>query len=205
MKGVYKIDFGTNKFYVGSSIDIRKRKLNHLSQMKRGTSNCKLLQKAFNKYGLDKFNFTIIELTENIRGREMFWINKTDSVNNGYNIALDTSIPMLGRKHSKETKKLMSEKAKGNKGRFGQKLSPEHLINLSKAKIGVLTGRSFNVGAANAGAKLTGNQAQEILDAKGKFSQVKLAKLYNVSQTTIWKIHNRIKWKQLKGNLCQQS
>jgi group I intron endonuclease len=46
------------------------------------------LQNAYNKYGADNFEFDVIELVEidNLYSREIYYIEKFNSVDNGYNI-----------------------------------------------------------------------------------------------------------------------
>lgn len=51
----------TNKFYVGHSIDINKRFNAHKSYLKRGIHYCVYLQRSWNKYGEDNFEFIIIK------------------------------------------------------------------------------------------------------------------------------------------------
>lgn len=60
--GVYIIkNKVTNKFYVGHSIDINKRFNAHKSYLKRGIHHCIYLQRSWNKYGEDSFEFIIIK------------------------------------------------------------------------------------------------------------------------------------------------
>lgn len=86
MKGIYIIKNKiNNKFYIGSCKDFRKRKNNHLSNLRRNKHHCQKLQRAFNKYGEDNFEFKLIEeLTENTLLREQYWINL---LNPNYNCA----------------------------------------------------------------------------------------------------------------------
>ena len=74
-----------NKRYIGQSIDIERRKKQHIASI--GQYNTKLSQ-ALLKYGLDNFEFTVLEETtiDNLNAREQYWIHYYDSINNGYNI-----------------------------------------------------------------------------------------------------------------------
>lgn len=200
--GVYRISFGVGKYYVGSSVNLKNRELEHKRRLNKGNSNCVGLQMAYNKYGKEAFVFEVIEYCteEVLRDREMYWIEYYNSVEDGYNIARDTSIPMLGRKHSEKTKKLMSKKAMGNKGRRGQKLTAEHIEMMRIDRVGKSVGIPKNVGERNAGCKITKEQAVEIYSKKGVVSQSKLAEEYGISQTAVWKIHNKIKWKEIHKN-----
>lgn len=70
--GVYKItNTITDEFYVGASKDIGRRWDEHVRP-----SHCGLLQKYFQKYGLENFQFQILEITsrENLAEREKYWI-----------------------------------------------------------------------------------------------------------------------------------
>lgn len=49
-----------NKFYVGHSIDISKRFLAHKSYLNRGLHHSTYLQRAWDKYGAENFEFGII-------------------------------------------------------------------------------------------------------------------------------------------------
>lgn len=51
------------------------------------------------------------------------------------------------------------------------------------------------------GQRLSEEKAQEILNLKGTTSQVKIAKMFNVGVATVWDIHNRRTWRNLKGNV----
>jgi len=202
--GIYKITFGGTKCYVGSSIDINRRKLEHLNRLSKGTSNCVILQKAYLKYGKDKFNLEVLEYCSfaDLKNREMYWILKLKSTKKefGYNAALDTSIPMLGRKHTEKTKQLMSRKAMGNTSHLGRKLTDKHKRNLSNSLKGKGLGISVNIGENNAGCKLTKKEALEIFQLKGKLSQRKIAIQFKISQQTVSKIHRKIKWKSIHKN-----
>lgn len=64
MKGfIYKITNKENgKFYIGSTIDIAKRKRAHFRQLKKGEHHCFHLQRAYEKYGKESFELTYKEI-----------------------------------------------------------------------------------------------------------------------------------------------
>ena len=114
--------------------------------------NC-ILGKAFLKYGIDNFKFTIIEecSDEDMSNREIFWINKLntcvkDKNSWGYNMThggeclYGEENPFFGKKHSKETKDKLSEFAKARTGSlnpfYGKKHSEETKQKISKANRG---------------------------------------------------------------------
>lgn len=77
ISGVYKI---TNKvtgdFYIGSSKNIRDRWYGHRNSSTWKRCSGMKIYKDMIKYGLDNFEFVIIEETDNLREREQYWIDK---------------------------------------------------------------------------------------------------------------------------------
>jgi len=60
--GIYKIiNVVNNKFYIGSSVDLRKRKSKHFSELRHNKHNNKHLQRAWDKYGEASFVFVVVE------------------------------------------------------------------------------------------------------------------------------------------------
>ena len=65
MQGIYKIKNKLNgKYYVGSSIDIDRRFIEHQMNLERGIDS-PYLQNAWNKYGKENFVFEFVEKVEN--------------------------------------------------------------------------------------------------------------------------------------------
>lgn len=61
ISGIYKIiNKINNKFYLGSSKNLHKRWLRHKNDLKNNKHHNQALQRAYNKYGLDNFEFIII-------------------------------------------------------------------------------------------------------------------------------------------------
>lgn len=86
--GVYKISNILNgKNYIGISKDCYRRKTSHFSALNRNKHSNSHLQRAWNKYGANAFDFSIIEQCPQscLEEREVFWITHFDSCNNGYN------------------------------------------------------------------------------------------------------------------------
>jgi len=134
--GIYKITNKiTNDFYIGSTIDFNNRFRQHKQSMIRMDHGNPILQNVYNKYGIEKLSFEIIEIVnkDNLLIREQHYIDK---LNPKYNNC-KTAGNMLGRLMSKETKKKMSKAKKGkpswNKGKH---LTKEHKDRLSKAHQG---------------------------------------------------------------------
>lgn len=91
MIGIYKITNNINgKVYVGQSNDIHRRWNQHSSEYEQNRWSDKPLYKAFSKYGLQNFTFSILEecSLEDLDKREEYWIKKLNSLvhHNGYNI-----------------------------------------------------------------------------------------------------------------------
>ena len=61
LSGIYRILNKINgNCYIGSSLNVEKRYKHHLSILRHNSSRCSILQKAFNKYGEDNFEFQVI-------------------------------------------------------------------------------------------------------------------------------------------------
>ena len=60
---IYKILNNVNgKFYIGSTNNFNNRKITHLTKLNKGKHENKYLQRAWNKYGEDNFEFIILEI-----------------------------------------------------------------------------------------------------------------------------------------------
>ena len=112
---IYKIQNKTNgKTYIGQTKDFYKRIQKHLSDLRRGKAANKHLQRAFNKYGENNFEFSIVEKCpiESLDEREQYWILKTNSCVDGYNMNIGGS-GFRGFHMPEETKRKISQSNKG--------------------------------------------------------------------------------------------
>jgi group I intron endonuclease len=139
-KGIYKItNVKTNKAYIGSTLNFRKRFSQHKNDLKAGRHGNTHLQSSFNKHGEASFVFEILEdchnlTAEEIRGREQYYFDQIVDWAEVYNIArvanhilplppvtLATKEkfskkysgegnPNFGKKHSEETRSLIAAK-----------------------------------------------------------------------------------------------
>lgn len=159
--GVYIIiNVLTYKVYVGSSKDVYKRLVNHISSLRKNKHTNKYLQSSFNKYLEDSFIGLFIEETvcnkESLETAEQYWIDTLKSYDreNGYN-NLPKAYSSIGHKMSKNVKlkiskslktswdngirdkEKLSRSMKGNTYMVGRKLAIETKCKLSKAKSGV--------------------------------------------------------------------
>lgn len=90
--GIYKItNTFTKKIYIGQSVDIKRRWIEHKNRAFNHNTNCynSVLYSSMRKYGLKFFIFEIIEECEadKLNEREQYYINKYNTITpNGYNI-----------------------------------------------------------------------------------------------------------------------
>ena len=76
--GIYKItNLLNNKFYIGSSCDIRARKYLHFSMLKNNKHHSPILQRVYDKYGKKYLLFEIIEECdiENLIEKEQYYLD----------------------------------------------------------------------------------------------------------------------------------
>lgn len=88
---IYKIENKVNrKAYIGKTdyFDINRRWNEHKRAVNREDCKNRPLYRAMRKYGIENFEFSIIEETENTVEREIFWIDFYDTYKNGYNSTL---------------------------------------------------------------------------------------------------------------------
>lgn len=89
--GIYKYQNKINgKVYIGQSQNIEVRKQQHIydsSHLEQRNNYATGVDYAINKYGIDNFDFEIIEecSIEELDNREIFWIDYYDSYCSGYN------------------------------------------------------------------------------------------------------------------------
>lgn len=133
ISGVYEIkNILNNHRYVGSSININYRFNQHLYYLNKGNHHSAILQRAWNKYGEDKFEFNILEICEPIKDTLLFIEQKYLDLNPEYNICRQ-AYSLLGFKFSEESKLKMSKRFSGkNNPRFGVKYSKELKCILSE-------------------------------------------------------------------------
>ena len=142
--GVYEIINKVNGHkYVGSSINLKRRLKTHRYKLSNSRHSNAHLQSAWNLYNKDNFEFRVLAILESseILKVENLLLNTGKYI---YNIATNASAPMLGKKHSEETKRIISEKSKKYSGHkqtdeTKQKLRianlGKHLSDAQKAKI----------------------------------------------------------------------
>lgn len=133
MIGIYKIrNIKTNDYYIGSSINIKRRWYRHLSLLRKNNHHSIILQNAYNKYGEESFEFIILEKCnkKELLEKEQYYL---DNDLPKYNICSE-AYATRGRKHTEETKRKISE---SNKGKHHFVMTQKQKDKLSK----IMTGR----------------------------------------------------------------
>ena len=152
--GVYAINnLATGKSYVGSSVDLQRRRRVHFRHLRQGTHHSVKLQNSWAKHGEATFVFEVLELVpceeDALRTAEQQWIETLDSVTRGYNVCPQAGnvgrLPKTpehkakigaarrGAKHTPEAKALISARAKGRKV---APPSAEHRAKIAEANRG---------------------------------------------------------------------
>jgi len=139
MTGIYKIkNLINNNLYIGQAINIEERWKDHKWELNNNKKCNKYLQNAWNKYGKDNFEFSIIEECEEdkLNEKEIYYISYYDSYNNGYNLTKGGD-GSRGLKWSKEQRINHSKIFTGeNHPMYGKTFSEEWKNNLSKSHLG---------------------------------------------------------------------
>lgn len=102
--GIYCItNIVNNKTYIGQTYSIKNRWYRHKNELLNNKHHNCHLQSAWNKYGSENFEFSILEYCsiDELNEKETFWIKKYDSFNNGYNLT-SGDIGCRGYKHTEE-------------------------------------------------------------------------------------------------------
>lgn len=146
--GIYKIvNKVDGKYYVGSSQNINRRWQKHKCQLKNNQHWNKHLQNVYNKYGIDNFDYTIIEIVEDVKellSIEQKYLNECkNNPDNNYMISFDAVAPMRGRKCTWGYKKGTIPWNKGLIGVGGRKKG-FFVSNETKIKLKALAEKQFS-------------------------------------------------------------
>ena len=118
--GIYEIRNTTNgNRYVGSAVNLKRRWSDHKKRLLGGTHRNEHLQRAWNKYGEDAFEFDVLEYWEPefLISMEQWWMNMLQPE---YNIA-PVAGNSLGYTHTDEALANMSAARMGNTYALGYK------------------------------------------------------------------------------------
>ena len=130
---VYKIVNNINGHkYVGSALRVKHRWNDHAKLLDENRHHSQRLQRAWNKYGKENFQFSIIEYCDRevMLIREQYWMDTLEAFGKtGYNMN-PVAWSRLGAKMSEESLKRMSEARKGTV------LTEEHKAKVATAMLG---------------------------------------------------------------------
>jgi group I intron endonuclease len=154
--GIYKIACAANeKIYIGSALDLQRRRADHLRDLRKNRHVNSYLQRAFNKYGQEAFTFEVLELVllpEMLTAREQCWLDKLKPFGKrGFNILIKAGSALgyrhtseaiariskanTGRERSTETLERQSASHRGKPSTFkGKKHTPEAREKLKRAR-----------------------------------------------------------------------
>jgi len=215
--GVYRIRHKTNnKCYIGSAAfgkGFKLRFYQHKRLLNLNKHYSSHLQRAWNKDGADIFAFEILLYCdpENCLLYEQVAL---DCFKPEYNSALDARNPMLGRKHSKETKYKMAQAHRGKKVSietrkrlaeiYKQRDKPLHqgykhskkTKTIIKYKLQKLAANGNIGGEKHHSAKITAKEVRIIRDLYSEGNSLSiLANKFKLSKTTIHRIVRKKIWK----------
>jgi group I intron endonuclease len=207
---IYKISNSIDsRIYIGSAVNFQNRKLRHIRALLKNTHCNDKIQYFVNKYGIDSIYFEVVEQCEkeNLIEREQFYIDTFDCVENGFNILRTAgswlnhhhsekskekissvkkgiqSTAMLGKKHTKETKELISKKA------IGRKQSDETIQKRVEKNKGKKRPESAIQDVRKKLEKLNREQILQIREMlNNNVNQHEIAKKFGVCQRTISRI-----------------
>ncbi len=223
--GVYCIQVEKESYwqsYVGISKNIEERWREHKIKLRKNCHVNQYLQNTWNKYN-EFFQFHILETVDNYK--DLYQLEKDYAYSFGYgdydlcfNIGTPgEKSPMLGRKHTEETKTKLS--VLGKKHMTGKKHSEEAKQKMSEAKKGKKASEETKEkmskaqsGAKHYNAKLTEEEARFILTVKEiqknqqnrEFTKQQLADHFQVSIHCITDIMVRKSWKRISSLSIQE-
>lgn len=111
--GIYAItNIITGDFYIGSSVELRRRLQSHRRHLDMNFHRNAHLQNSWNKHGKDNFAFEILLLCD--RSSTLLYEQLLiDGLRPALNIAKSVTAPMLGHVHTEEHRRRLSESHKG--------------------------------------------------------------------------------------------
>lgn len=135
--GIYKITNTVNgHFYIGSSVNLRKRKNEHFCRLRHNSNKCGILQSAYNKYGEPALVFSIMIYCSK---DDLTYYEQTFVTNMlpEYNIRKANISTNLGFKMPDSAKMAISENHMGaGNPMYGKRLSEAHRKKIGDASRG---------------------------------------------------------------------
>lgn len=126
----FKVYMHKNKMNGKVYIGITGQKLKYRWREGKGYKGCRAFNAAIKKYGWDTFEHMLLldNLTkEEVEEKEIELIKKYKSNKKGYGYNISNGGSTIGS-HSEETKKILSEKAKGRKSKNAKKVICENIV-----------------------------------------------------------------------------
>lgn len=167
--GIYQIrNIHNNKLYIGSSVDLKRRKNDHFSSLKRGSHHSLKLQSAYSKHGESSFVFEILEecTKQQLIELEQIYLDKLKP---HYNIRQTASFHITGWQPSQSMKEKMSKNRKGKSFH-----TPKQINAIKKAHTGKLVLIHTRMKRARAVIQIdlvTGEQIAEYYSVQEAFRQ----------------------------------
>ncbi len=132
ISGIYEIVNKKNgKRYIGQAVDFDKRNGEHFRALEGGYHYNQYLQRSYNKYGRDAFDFNVLEYCDkqSLTQREQHFVDIHDP-EKLYNVRLECVDSNLGMVHSEKSRKKMS------KAHLGKTMSEESRKKMSEKRSG---------------------------------------------------------------------
>lgn len=155
--GIYKLVWDNCPYYYyGSSIDLKRRKRNHINRLIRGKHENFLLNKIYLKYGIPSFEIVEYCDIDVIDIVEQKYLDTLKGDRNSLNLLY--SVSGVGRSVSEETKLKIS------KSLSGRIFSEQHLRRLRFVNSGNLNPNFGKIGKNNNTKKVINNKTGNIYD-----------------------------------------
>lgn len=137
ISGIYGIFHKeSGRAYIGSAVNISRRWYRHRNELKSNTHHCLYLQRAWNKYGEEAFEFKVLEtcLPEKtcLFSREDYWMQKhrKKRYNSGDHPEANAGMPV-----SEERRKRISEANKNrvnHKPHYAKRITDEIMLRIAE-------------------------------------------------------------------------
>lgn len=229
ISGIYKIEnLVNNKVYIGSSKNIYKRWADHKNSLRNNKHHSIHLQRSWNKYKEESFEFAIIEkcFEADLILKEQYWIDfyKSYDINIGYNISttakgvilpLEFRIELAKRRRKLSDKKFnevldylintdiplykVAEICNVNKSTISQIYFKTEYFHFTQDLIFI---KRENKGEKSPNAQLSEKDVLEIIPRlQNGENCVEIAKDYNIKSKVINEIKLKSTWKHLTSGV----
>jgi group I intron endonuclease len=170
LPSVYKITcVPTGKFYIGSSVNTKKRWKAHKFQLLKGTHDSRYMQNSWDKYGKDAFSFEQVLVCD--PQNLLFYEQRClDSLAPKFNTS-PTAGSLLGHKHSDEAKQKFSVAQRNVRKKYnwkGQDLCLSDIADLENFEVSLLISRVLGLGKTPEEAIAMGQSRYKLYEYAGK-------------------------------------